>query len=49
MEGTDIRGHKRAKNPQLERVNPGSEVMGENHKRGKDEQVIRIGTKENVK
>ena len=32
--------HKRAKNPQLEEENPGSEIMKENHKRG---------TKENVK
>ena len=32
----------------MEGKNSGSEVMEENHKRGKDEHVIRIGMKENV-
>ena len=41
--------HKKAKNPQLKGEDPGSEVMEENHKRNKDEQGIKIGTKENVK
>ena len=40
--GTSIRGHKKAKNPQLEREDPTLEVMEENHKRGKDEQGIMI-------
>ena len=40
-------GHKYAKNPQLEVEDPGSEVLEENHKGGKDEQGIRIGAKEN--
>ena len=39
---------KKAKNPQLEGEDSGSEVMEENHIRGKDEQGIRIITKENV-
>ena len=49
MGGTGVRGHKKAKNSQLEGKDPGSEVVEENHKRDKDEQGIRIGTKENVK
>ena len=42
--------HKKAKYPQLEGEDPGSEDTEENHKRGgKDERGIGIGTKENVK
>ena len=49
MGRTSTKGHKKAKNPQFEREDPGSEAMEENHKRGRDEQGIRMGTKENVK
>ena len=49
MGGAGIKGHKKAKNPQLEREDPASEVMEEKHKRGKDEQGIRIETKENLR
>ena len=49
MGGTGVRGHEEVENPQLEGEDPGSEVVEENHKRGKDEQGIGIGTKENVK
>ena len=34
--------------PQLEGKDLGSKAMEENHRRGKDEQGIRMGTKENV-
>ena len=49
MGRTGIGGHKKAKIPQLEEEDPGSEVMEENYKRSKDEQDFRIGMKENVK
>ena len=42
MAGARIRGHKKAKNPQLESEDPGSKVMEKNHKRVKNEQGIRI-------
>ena len=47
--GTGISGHIKVKNPQLEREDSGSEVLEEDQKKGKDEQGIRIGAKENVK
>ena len=34
MGATDVGGHKKAENPQLEGEDPESEVMEENHKRG---------------
>ena len=40
MGETGIRGHEKDKNPQLEGEDPGSEVMEENRKGGKDEQDI---------
>ena len=46
---TGIGGHRKAKNPQLKREDPRSEVLEENYKRGKHEQGIKTGTKENVK
>ena len=49
MRGTNIREHKKAKNPQLEGEDLGSKVMEQNHRRGKDEQDFTIGMKENVK
>ena len=49
MGGTGIGGHKKTENPQLEGEDTESGVTEESHKRGKDEQGIRIGTKENVK
>ena len=50
--GTGIRGHKKAKNPQLKSEGSRSEVIEENHKKGKDEQgtkEMEMRTKENVK
>ena len=41
--------HKKAKNLQLEGEDPGSEVVEEDHKRGKDERGIRTGTQGSVK
>ena len=50
MGGADIKRHEMVVgNPQSEGEGPESEVMEENHKRGKDEQGIAIGTKKNVK
>ena len=49
MGGTGIRGHKRDKNPQLVEDDSRSEVMEQNHGRGKEEQGIITGTKEDVK
>ena len=40
--GGSIKGHKKVKNLQLKGEDPGQEVMEVNHKKGKDEQGIRI-------
>ena len=47
MRGTCVRGHGE-KNPRLVVEDPGSEVMEENRRGGKDEEGIEMGTKENV-
>ena len=39
MRGTGIRGLREAMNSQSEKDDPGLEVMEENHKRGKDEEM----------
>ena len=37
---SNIRGHKKAKNSQMEGEDPGLEVMEENHKRGKENNAL---------